>query len=61
VFPEGKVVPGFQPAVIRGCELIEWSAFDHRVSPGNHLLHGQRYGQALKLKIEIIEINRFRI
>jgi hypothetical protein len=34
VFSEGKVVPGFQPAMICGGELVEWSAFDHRVSPG---------------------------
>src|SRR6516165_2454078 len=33
VLPEGKVVPGFQPAMIGGGELVEWSAFDHRVSP----------------------------
>ena len=31
---EGKVVLGLQPAVICSCELVEWSAFDHRRSPG---------------------------
>jgi hypothetical protein len=27
------VVLGLQPAVISSCELVEWSAFDHRCSP----------------------------
>ena len=34
VVGEGKVVLGLQPAVIFSCEFVEWSAFDHRRSPG---------------------------
>src|SRR5258706_4275423 len=29
---KGKVVPGLQPSAIFSCELVEWSAFDHRHS-----------------------------
>jgi hypothetical protein len=35
VFAEGKVVPGLQPAMVRGGELVEWSAFDHCHHPAS--------------------------
>jgi hypothetical protein len=31
---EGEMVLGLQPAVIFSSELVEWSVFDHRRSPG---------------------------
>ena len=56
---EREVVPGLEPAMIRGGKLIEWSAFEHRVSPGNALFDHRGMDRTLELKIEIIEINRF--
>jgi hypothetical protein len=47
--------------MIRGGELVEWSAFDHRDAPNVTSFRTQRYGQRHKLEIEIIEINRFWI
>src|SRR6266446_1822705 len=60
-FAEGKVVLGLEPAMIRGGELVEWSAFDHCDAPGVTSFRCQRYGQRHKLEIEIMEINRFWI
>jgi hypothetical protein len=35
VVGKGKVVLGLQPAAIFSRELVEWSTFDHRYSPGS--------------------------
>jgi hypothetical protein len=54
------MVLSLKPTVILASELVEWSAFDHRQSPG--MLMASRhhtYGQSEELEIETIETHRF--
>jgi hypothetical protein len=55
------VVLGLQPAVICSCDLVEWSAFDHRRSPRQWpVVFRQRIsGRSPELEIETIETHRF--
>jgi hypothetical protein len=54
IVSEGKVVLGLQPAAIPACELIEWSAFNHRCSPRSVPLYHE-------LEIEAVETHRFQV
>jgi hypothetical protein len=56
---EGEVVLGLQPAAILACQPIEWSAFDHRSSPGTVPLSARKYGPRHEFDIETIETYRF--
>ncbi len=60
-FAERKVVPGPEPAMVRGGELVECLRSIIVILPGMTSFRPQRYGQTKELKIEIMEINRFRI
>ena len=52
---------GLQPAVVRSCEFLEWSAFNHRsISWAMPVFfRAETYGHGHELEIETIETHRF--